>query len=496
MRYKIGSYINGERDKVILKWNSWDDFGYKVFFDAQYVNETGRIIDIGGIRIAKTGMLKSDSIRCILPTEFDKLPNGFFSLWDSVDSYRKAREIMDEYGIHIFEELNDVSYDLHELKRHQYEDVFQTSFLRFISVHTCVNQFHRISKGEAILTPYSFDYTIRNQNELLDDLRLDFNVIPQSYPPTNVHALIGSNGTGKTTLIKDMIKSICKEEAQGNFTYSETPEDGYGYFESIMCISFSPFDDYSEIENFKDVSFIGFKKHYEQGGSLLQSIENDFYESFKECVENRTVKSDLMDTFDYLVDVGEFAGQVDVFRSILNHMLLSDADGIIVRNEFKRMSAGHKVTLSILTRCIANLAEKTIVFIDEPENHLHPPLLSTLIRSLSKILNKRNGVGIVSTHSPIILQEIPKSCVWNLYRVNDSLFAERVDDETFGANIGVLTNSVFSFEIKNTGFNSYLKEVVDESNSFDDVMEKFEYQLGDQAKAIVRILLSRKAEKE
>ena len=86
--------------------------------------------------------------------------------------------------------------------------------------------------------------------------------------------------------------------------------------------------------------------------------------------------------------------------------------------------------------------------------------------------------------------------MWNLYRVNDSLFAERVDDETFGTNLGVLTNSVFSFEIKNTGFNSYLKEVVDNSDSFDDVMEKFDYQLGDQAKAIVRILLSRKAAKE
>lgn len=496
MRYKIGSYVCEERDKVILKWNSWDDFGYKVFFDAQYVNEKGHIVDIGGLRIAKSSMQIGDNISSILPEEFNRIPDGFFSLWDSVDSYRKARKIMDEYGIHIFEELNDVSYDLDKLKIYRYENVFQTSFLRFTSVHTCVNQFHRISRGEAILTPYSFDYTIRNQNELVDDLKLSFNVIPQSYPPTNVHALIGSNGTGKTTLIKDMIKSICKEGALGSFTYSETPEDGYGYFESIMCISFSPFDDYSEMEIFKDVSFIGFKKHYEQGGSLLQSIENDFYESLKKCVENRAVKSDLVDTFDYLADVGEFTGQVEFFKSILEHTLLSDEDGILVRNEFKKMSAGHKVTLSILTRCIANLAEKTVVFIDEPENHLHPPLLSTLIRLLSKILNKRNGVGIVSTHSPIILQEIPKSCVWNLYRVNDSLFAERVDDETFGTNLGVLTNSVFSFEIKNTGFNSYLKEVVDNSDSFDDVMEKFDYQLGDQAKAIVRILLSRKAAKE
>lgn len=37
-----------------------------------------------------------------------------------------------------------------------------------------------------------------------------------SYPPTNLHALIGSNGTGKTTLIKDMIKGICGEQSMVN----------------------------------------------------------------------------------------------------------------------------------------------------------------------------------------------------------------------------------------------------------------------------------------
>ena len=90
------------------------------------------------------------------------------------------------------------------------------------------------------------------------------------------------------------------------------------------------------------------------------------------------------------------------------------------------------------------------------------------------------------------LQEIPRSCVWNLYRVNDTLCSERVENETFGSNIGVLTNSVFDFEITKTGFNSYLSEVVDTCDSYEEVMDKFNYQLGDQACSMVRILLSRK----
>ena len=56
MQYKIGYYTYGERNKVILKPNTWDDFGYKTLFDVQYVNNSGVIEEIGGLKIAKNGM--------------------------------------------------------------------------------------------------------------------------------------------------------------------------------------------------------------------------------------------------------------------------------------------------------------------------------------------------------------------------------------------------------------------------------------------------------
>lgn len=46
---------------------------------------------------------------------------------------------------------------------------------------------------------------------------------------------------------------------------------------------------------------------------------------------------------------------------------------------------------------------------DEPEEHLHPPLVAAFIRALSNLLTYRNGVGIVATHSPVIVQEVPKN---------------------------------------------------------------------------------------
>jgi len=38
-----------------------------------------------------------------------------------------------------------------------------------------------------------------------------------------------------------------------------------------------------------------------------------------------------------------------------------------------RMSSGHAVVLLTITRLVATVEEKTLVLLDEPESHLHPP---------------------------------------------------------------------------------------------------------------------------
>ena len=88
---------------------------------------------------------------------------------------------------------------------------------------------------------------------------------------------------------------------------------------------------------------------------------------------------------------------------------------------------------------------KTLVLLDEPESHLHPPLLSAFIRALSNLLYDRNGVAIVATHSPVVLQEIPRSCISKIQRVGLVTNIKMPDIETFGENVGVLTREVFWF---------------------------------------------------
>ena len=55
---------------------------------------------------------------------------------------------------------------------------------------------------------------------------------------------------------------------------------------------------------------------------------------------------------------------------------------------FNGLSSGHKIVLLTITKLVEMVSEKTLVILDEPELHLHPPLLSSFIRSLSHLLIK------------------------------------------------------------------------------------------------------------
>lgn len=503
--YIVKKYEYSKKNVIMLRKDNWDDYGFKTTFDAIYIDQSGYTCELGSIKIARQGVKRGIAVADLLPQSFDRLPEEYYSLWQSADAYELVKQLADDTNTNIFDDLNDIAYNLDLLKRFQNDTILQDSLLRSLSKSVCQKQFHRITKGEAKLTPYSFSYKFSNN---VDFVKLDFDVVPDSFPPTNIHALIGGNGVGKTRLIKDMIDSIFnehKEKKRGIFEYKSLDDKNMSErFSNVISVGFSPFDDYSDVEKYCTnktfFTFIGTKKKYNVVGSkdenhsinLLEDIERQFIQSFQVCLTNRTKRNDLNEILKLLENDPVFF-QYHLSNLIVSNDLIVDySDMTPYAKIFRKMSSGHKVVLSIIVRCIDKLVEKTILFLDEPENHLHPPLLSSLIRSISKMLIKRNGVAIISTHSPIVLQEIPKSCVWLLYRNGKFLDCERPRYETFGENIGTLTNEIFRYEINKSGFHAMLRQSVKELLSYEDVLEKFDNQLGDEAKTLTRILFAQK----
>ena len=135
-----------------------------------------------------------------------------------------------------------------------------------------------------------------------------------------------------------------------------------------------------------------------------------------------------------------------------------------------------------LTKIIEYIDENVLIVVDEPELYLHPPLLSSYIRSLSILMKKRNGVAILATHSPIVLQELPNNCIYKLDRRGEELKASRLDSETFAQNISTLMTEVFGLESEKSGFVNIIDNYVNTHNehyiSLENAYKHFDNQLG------------------
>lgn len=67
---------------------------------------------------------------------------------------------------------------------------------------------------------------------------LEFEVEHEKMPPSNIHVLIGKNGVGKTTLLKDMINAL-EENGENHGKFQTWGRKG---FANVVYVSFSAFD--------------------------------------------------------------------------------------------------------------------------------------------------------------------------------------------------------------------------------------------------------------
>lgn len=224
--------------------------------------------------------------------------------------------------------------------------------------------------------------------------------------------------------------------------------------------------------------------------SLSDILSNDFYKSLKNCIHSQRKLEMLNKTISVLESDPVFARSdlkhlIDVGKSIPESDLQERTRAV-----FKRLSSGHQVIMLTLVQLIAYLTERTFVILDEPENHLHPPLLAAFIRALSELLISYNGVALIATHSPVILQEVPRKCAWKLNRNGNEVTVSRLEIESFGATIGALTREVFGLEVRQSGFHKMLCDEVNKGLGYGEIKDLFHNELGDEALALLRTLLA------
>ena len=504
------------KDTAYLKVDLWNDYSFVTMFHLSLHDGEGCLHDIGEIKIGFKGQTTETSTYTELPDRFSDLEDKFFSLGQGVDFYKKMAGLPNSTGKMVLSSLRDVVAKPAIMESIKDEDVFGTSLLRNTSLSIVKGQYARLLEGLAELTDFKFKF-LRPEMQKFGGVELDFEVKVDSIPRSNIHAIIGRNGVGKTTILNGMIDAITdKENSKAKFIDTEhwkETEISSDYFSSLVSVSFSAFDPFTPPKEQSDPAkgtcyfYIGLKDA--NNGELHRTISNlqhDCIKALVNCFQEKSKTRRWLDAIEKLgSDENFFLMRLEKLnsiylklRNIVGQIEQSDSTSFLDRYReaitpiLSRMSSGHAIVLLTITRLVATVEEKTLVLLDEPESHLHPPLLSAFIRALSDLLHDRNGLAVIATHSPVVLQEIPRSCAWKVYRKGENVTTSRPAIETFAENVGVLTSEVFNLEVERSGFHDILVNSVRSGKNYKEIVTEYNDQIGFEGRAILKVLIAKR----
>lgn len=502
-----------------LREDNWDDYlKFRTQFYLTVIDEKGVEHEIGSVKIGQRGLKPGKQIapgvrKPELKSAFPNLSEAYFSLGQEETYYEALNELGDESRRAILKALRDCAFDTEIYEEFINEPAMSVSLTRDFSESRLQHRLARLAQGNPALTQFEFEYLSPDPiDEVLHWKRpvLSFSVEPLSTPPTNIHVIIGRNGVGKTSLLKNIACSLLSDARADNLFSEEKADSPFGIIERVgpqkrqwsfaglVFVSFSAFDSF-KLPSPANTKIRAHQVNLNEDPEVAtlanprEILNGDFLSAFKKCIQGprkarwlRAIQT--LETDPLFEDAG-----IAATAALPREKALEQATII-----FNELSSGHKIVLLAICKLVEMVEEATLVLIDEPETHLHPPLLSAFIRSLADLLLDRNGVAIIATHSPVVLQEVPMSCAWLISRSGPHSSAERPSIETFGENVGTLTREVFKLEVTDSGFHNLLRAEVNrqEHPSFAEVVAKFGGQLGGEARAILRGLISERDSKE
>ncbi|MFU1255872.1 hypothetical protein ACM2MS_20590 [Escherichia coli] len=222
-----------------LHVDRWNDFSFITMFYMYLFDQKGERHDIGNVKIGFQGQTTEKSTYSTLGSRFRILPEGYFSVGQDVDYYQKISNLPESVKVSLLEALKDIAYAPELIDLVKDEEVFKTSLLRYVSLSVIKGQFARVLEGKNPLTNFEFKF-IRPAQDKISDIELSFKVKVGEKPSTNIHAIIGRNGVGKTTILNGMIEAVTSKGTSNAKFYdlegwSDDPIDN-DYFSSLVAL--------------------------------------------------------------------------------------------------------------------------------------------------------------------------------------------------------------------------------------------------------------------
>ena len=531
-----------------LQRDDWNDHSFRTLYHLHFKHGSSEsdVTYIGGVKILRQGQTAGDPQLIQMP--FTQLSDDWVSVGTSLDYYQRLNELPPKRRTAIMEALNDVVAHPELVERFQSEVGWQKSLFRDNKEwREFLNDARALYEGNFTAVAdlqVSFSYTPAGARE---PIQLDFSAPePDDYfgpynrlgpskvrtlLPERIIILIGRNGSGKSTLLARLahvaFASPQERATKEMKTLGILKPPAIG-FTRIITISYSAFDSFI-------VPGQGFKELLQTTRDLASGEGRFIFCGLRDLVaearadidkDDAEVNSNSQDKVSHVERrtttrlkpvealAGEFAvlvkrihkeGRGELLEAALGP-LLDDPSFAELKTQMVGMtrshksakslflgwSTGHKIALHVVASLVAHTVPRSLVLFDEPEAHLHPPLMAALMHAVRIVLTDKNALCVAATHSPVLLQETLARHVRIVKRTGETLDVTKPKLETFGENVGVLTYDAFGLTASTTDYHKILDLLVQGCDSLEEVEVLFPSGLSAQARAYVLAQFARK----
>ena len=457
--------------------------GFKTLFGVELHLAPGSAVALRGVKILKRSQ---ESGRTLVTPSFSALDDTYCSLGQELAYYESLLVLPEQVRNDYLDALRDVAANPAIRADFENEAGFETSLLRSGSAARALEDAPALLQGRTGSDePLQFVFHTKFG---INEFGVSFRFRQIEELPGRINAVIGYNGTGKTQLLANLAW-VAKADLRSRSHNAEIAQ--YGRldpvdirFGRVVAISYSAFDTFDLPRSVTEddqsgYTYCGLRRHDQDGMTTglkdPKEIITEIMEALRR-IDTPGRRESLHDALEPLREEPSFkrAGYgLDLLGG--NHLW---------RDEFAMLSTGHKISVNIIVQLVAALQQNSLVLLDEPEAHLHPPLLAALMKGIVTALQGHHSVAVVATHSPVVLQEIA-GCYAHVLRRHGSITSvEEPTIETFGENIGLLTSHVFNLDNSHSDYVGILRDL-SATSSLDEIEALFEHGLSSQARALV-----------